>query len=140
MPEENKTKCKVVIDTGVFVSGLTFTGKPREVLDLAWQGDILVYVSPFILGELEHVLTEDFGWSREAVRHVIEKIETKAILIDPRTTISVIKAKDDDNRILECAFEVDAQHLITGDKKHLLPLKKYRKTKILSPADFLKLF
>jgi len=52
MPAENRSKPKVVIDTNVFVSGLTFKGKPREVLDLVWRGDIEAYISPFILKEL----------------------------------------------------------------------------------------
>ena len=30
MPTDSKTKPKVVIDINVFVSGLTFKGKPRE--------------------------------------------------------------------------------------------------------------
>ena len=53
MPAESKSKPKVVIDTNVFVSGLTFKGKPREVLDLVWRGDIEAFISPFILRELE---------------------------------------------------------------------------------------
>jgi hypothetical protein len=31
---------KLVIDTNVFVSGLNFKGKPREVLDLIWKEEI----------------------------------------------------------------------------------------------------
>jgi uncharacterized protein len=139
MPEENKTKCRVVVDTNVFVSGLTFKGKPREVLDLAWQGEIHVYISSFILKELEDALREDFGWSREEIRYTIGKVKAKTTLINPKTTISVIKTKEDDNRILECAVEAEVQYLITGDKNHLLPLEKYQGIKILSPADFLRL-
>jgi predicted nucleic acid-binding protein len=52
----------------------------------------------------------------------------------------VIKENDDDNRILECAIEGRVQYLISGDRKHLLPLKEYQGAKILSPAEFLKLF
>ena len=61
---------KVVIDTNVFVSGLNFPGRPREVLDLMRKGEIGVVVSPFILGELEKGLADDFGWSRERLERV----------------------------------------------------------------------
>ncbi len=139
MPAESKTKPRVVIDTNVFVSGLTFKGKPREVLDLVWRGDIEAYISPFILRELEETLKKDFSWDRDQIKHTIEKIKAKAILVHPKSKVSVIKEKDDDNRILECAIEERVQYLISGDRKHLLPLKEYQGTKILSPAEFLRL-
>jgi uncharacterized protein len=139
MPDESKSKPKVVIDTNVFVSGLTFKGKPREVLDLVWRGDIEAYISTFIIKELEETLKKDFGWDKDQIKHTTEKIKAKAILVHPKDKVSVIKEKDDDNRILECAIEGKVQYLISGDRKHLLPLKEYQRIKILSPAEFLKL-
>jgi predicted nucleic acid-binding protein len=59
--------------------------------------------------------------------------------VHPKNKVSVIKEKDDDNRILECAIEGRVQYLISGDRKHLFPLKEYQKIKILSPGEFLKL-
>jgi len=140
MPDESKTKPRVVIDTNVIVSGLTFKGQPREVLDLAWKGEIEVYISPFILKELTGTLKKDFGWSNEQIKDTIQRIKAKAISIRPKIKVSVVKEKDDDNRILECAIEGDVRYLISGDKKHLLPLKEYQGIKILSPAQFLMLF
>ena len=140
MPDESKTKPRVVIDTNVIVSGLTFKGQPREVLDLAWKGEIEVYISPFILKELTGTLKKDFGWSNEQIKDTIQRIKAKTISIRPRIKVSVVKEKDDDNRILECAIEGDVRYLISGDKKHLLPLKEYQGIKILSPAQFLMLF
>jgi putative PIN family toxin of toxin-antitoxin system len=139
MSDESKSKPKVVIDTNVFVSGLSFKGKPREVLDLIWRGEIETCISSFILKELEETLKKDFSWDRDQIKHTIEKIKAKTFLIQPKNKVSVIKENDDDNRVLECAIEGKAQYLISGDTKHLLPLKEYRGTKILSPAEFLKL-
>ncbi len=140
MPDESKTKPRVVIDTNVIVSGLTFKGQPREVLDLAWKGEIEVYISPFILKELTGTLRKDFGWSGEQIRETVQRIKAKTISIRPKIKISVVKEKDDDNRILECAIEGNVRYLISGDKKHLLPLKEYQGIRILSPAQFLMLF
>jgi len=53
--------------------------------------------------------------------------------------ITVITAKDDDNRILACALAAQAEFLVTGDKAHLLPLASYRKTRIVTPAQLLDL-
>jgi len=140
MPAESKPKPMVVIDTNVFVSGLTFKGKPREVLDLIWRGDIEACISSFILKELEETLKKDFSWDRDQIKHTIEKIKAKTILVHPKNKVSVVKEKDDDNRILECAVEGRVQYLISGDRKHLLPLEEYQGAKILSPAEFLRLF
>lgn len=140
MLAESKSKPKVVIDTNVFVSGLTFKGKPREVLDLIWRGDIEACISFFILKELEETLKKDFSWDRDQIKYTVEKIKAKTILVQPKNRVSVIKENDDDNRILECAIEGRVQYLISGDRKHLLPLKEYDRIKILSPAEFLKLF
>jgi len=79
MPGEGKTKPRVGIDTNVFVSGLTFKGQPREVLDLAWKGEIEVYISPFILKELTGTLKKDFGWSNEQIRHTIQMKPIKVL-------------------------------------------------------------
>jgi putative PIN family toxin of toxin-antitoxin system len=137
MPIENK-KPKVVIDTNVFISGLNFTGKPHEILELFINNEIEVFISSFILYEIEKILRKKFEWDREQVERVLNRIKGKALQVKPKTKISVVKGKEDDNRILECAVEAGAQYIISGDKRHLLPLKEYQGIKILSPSDFLE--
>ena len=85
------------------------------------------------------MLWEDFGWSAERISDVIKELKDRAILVEPQIRVSVIKGKDDDNRILECAVTADAQFIISGDKRHLLPLKQYQGIKIVSPDEFLRL-
>jgi predicted nucleic acid-binding protein len=41
--------------------------------------------------------------------------------------------------ILECALVAKAGHIISGDKKHLLRLKQFRRIPMVSPAEFLNL-
>ena len=131
-------KLRVVIDTNVFISGLNFGGKPGEVLDLLIKEEMEVLVSPFILSELGSILREKFGWADEQVTRVLSLIEAKAIEVQPEQRISVIKEKDADNRILECAVAGEADYIISGDKRHILPLKEYSGIRILSPDAFLR--
>jgi len=138
MPTESK-KPRIVIDTNVFISGLNFAGKPSEILELLIKGNIEVFISPFILSEIERILKERFEWSEGNIHRVLNRIKRQTILVHPKLTVTVIKENDDDNRILECAVEGKVQYLISGDRKHLLPLKEYQGTKIISPSDFLKL-
>ena len=45
----------------------------------------------------------------------------------------------DDNMFLAAAYESNVDYLVSLDKKHLLPLKHYHGTQILSPALFIRL-
>lgn len=110
----SETELKVVIDINVFVSGLNFKGKLREVLDLIWKEEIEVCVSPFILKKLEETLEEDFSWGRERMEAVVERIKEGTIQVQPKTKVPVIKQIEDDNRILECDVEGKARYIISG--------------------------
>lgn len=136
MPTENK-KLKVVIDTNVFISGLNFIKNESEILDLFKKGEIEVYVSFFILKEIERILREKFKWEEGKIQRILIKIKKRTILVEPIIKVSVIKEKDDDNRILECALEAKANFIISGDKKDILPLKEFNGIKIVSSKDFL---
>ena len=41
----------------------------------------------------------------------------------------------DDNRIIECAVEANADYLVTGDA-HLLDLRRYKHIEIVNPTDY----
>ena len=45
-----------------------------------------------------------------------------------------------DTVVLQAAVEGHATHIVTGDKKHLLPLKEIQGIAILPPQDYLSLF
>jgi len=66
MSTESK-KLKVVIDTNVFISGLNFAGTPSKVLELFINDEIKVYISSFILIEIERILREKFNWEEERI-------------------------------------------------------------------------
>jgi putative PIN family toxin of toxin-antitoxin system len=129
-----------VIDTNVYISGLNFAGKPGKVLELFVSGKIEVCISDFILSELEKVLVKRFEWDNERILKALNLIKSKAIEVKPEFRLSVIKEKDTDNRILECAIEGKVRYIISGDKHHILKLKEYEGIKILAPDEFLILY
>jgi len=139
MKQENK-EIRVVIDTNVFISGLNFVGNEREVLDLMRKAAFKTFISVFILDEIKEVLLRKFTWDKERTEQALWLIREKAILIQPARSVGIIKANFADNRILECALEARAHFLISGDKKHILPLKKFKDTQILSAVKFLEIF
>jgi putative PIN family toxin of toxin-antitoxin system len=129
---------KVVADANIYLSAILFEGKPQEVISLAMQRKIEVLVSEAILDQVARVLKRKFDWADWQISEAIAELRNITILITPKKTLKVIEEKESDNRILECALEGKVQYIITGDKRHLLPLKEFQGIKILPPAEFLE--
>ena len=128
---------KVVLDTNIYISGILFAGKPREVLDLAIKGKIHVFISPDILSELRDVLSiKKFGFSPERVDIIIREIESITTMVNPAKKYSIV-SHDSDNIIIDCAMESRVEYIITGDND-LLCLNKYKSINIINPALFIE--
>ena len=128
---------RVVLDTNVIVSGLNFPGNERMVLELALRGRFELFLSWFIPGEIAGVLTRKFGWDEERMAQAIRAIENAATIVEPPRLDEMIEGGQADNRILECAAAADADYLITGDRRHLLPIGEHRGTSIVNAPRFL---
>ncbi|MEA1965270.1 MAG: putative toxin-antitoxin system toxin component, PIN family [Candidatus Aerophobetes bacterium] len=129
---------RVVLDTNVLVSATLFGGKPEKIMDLVEEGKIELIISKEITGELKGVLQRKFGFSQGMAEITASNIREVSKWVSPTRKVDVIKEKEADNRILECAVEGRAGYIVSGDKRHLLPLKEYKSIKILSPAQFLR--
>ena len=129
---------KVVLDTNIYISAILFGGKPEKIRKLSKEKKIEFLVSEAIIAEVAEILRKKFDWESWQISQIIDEIRETATLVIPYQTLSAIKKDEDDNRILECAVEGKAHSIISGDKRHLLPLKEYQRIKILSPAEFLE--
>ena len=52
-------------------------------------------------------------------------------------TLRAVVADPDDDKVLECAEVGGATHVVTGDRRHLLPLGSFKGIAIVTAADFL---
>ncbi len=129
---------RVVVDTNVYISAVLGGGTCAKVLQKLSTSGSFVFISPSLVYEVRRVLREKFHMSASNVRRVEEDMKSRAFLIHPKKRVREVKGNKGDNRILECAYASKADHLITGDKKHLLALKSFKGTKIISPSEFLK--
>ena len=128
---------RVVLDTNVIVSGLNFPGNERLVLEMALRGRFELCLSNFILDEVAGVLERKFGWTEERSVQALSALRNAASVIDPQRRPDVVQAGHPDNRVLECAAAANAQYLVTGDRKHLMPLEKHHNANILNAPRFL---
>jgi len=133
-----RNRPRVVPDTNIFISALLFGGTPLQIIELARENRILLLTSSDILFELAGVLQVKFKFKKKTALDVISEIKRISAVVFVRSKLRVIEKDPADNRVLECAFDGRADCLITGDKKHLLPLKSYRGIPILRPQEFIK--
>ena len=97
-----------------------------------------MHASSFIMSEVGRVLRGKLGWEDERAGRAVAQVRRVARGIhEPPESVAVIEDDPTDNRILECALAADAELIVTGDKKHLLPLGSFRGVSIVGLADFL---
>ena len=135
-----RPKPKVVFDTNIYISGILFGGNPRACLLLAREGAILLFTSNALLFELSQKFNQKFKWQEQEIKDLLLGIKKYSTVVQPRTQLDVIKMDPPDNRILECAQEAKVDYIISGDKKHVLPLKKFKNIPIVSAKEFLDEF
>lgn len=132
------SKPKVVFDTNILISAIIFGGNPKTCLELARSGKLELYTSKPLLLEFAQKLKVKFKWDDQDINDVIEGIAKFAQITEPKLKITLIKKDPPDNRVLECALEAKVDYIVSGDKKHILSLKKFKNTLILSSTQFLK--
>jgi uncharacterized protein len=124
------------METNVYVSALNFGGIPDEVLEFARRGQIELFVSTPIVEEIAGVLIRKFHWPANRTHEAIAVIRQFAQGIEPKEKLSVIRADEPDNRVLECALAANATIIASGDSR-LRDLGSFEGIRILSPRTFL---
>jgi putative PIN family toxin of toxin-antitoxin system len=95
-------------------------------------------ISEAILEELKGVLRRSkFDYSTEAIQVILTELISLSDFVSPPKTIRVVSEDPEDNRILECAVEAEANYIITGDV-HLLRLGRYQDIEVLNAVAFLE--
>ncbi len=136
-----KSKPRTVLDTNVLVSGtIVHHGFPARILASAASGRIRLVVSPYLLAEYLAVvqrphIAKKYTNLRDRLDIIRRFIQANAISVSPSPINPVIPDDPEDDAILACALEAEAQYIVSGDE-HLLQLGKFHGIKILSPRDF----
>lgn len=135
---------KVVLDTNVIISGLLFHGPPGKIINLWVEERIIVLFSQALLEEYLAVLLRPkfkrFGTPLERQVILTDLIELdNSVFVQPGTKLSIIKEDSDDNRVMECALEGQAECIVSGDS-HLLSLQEYRGIPIMTPGAFIETY
>lgn len=129
-----------VLDTNVLVSGLGWPKSvPGRIVEHALGLRFALVTSRALLDELARVLkyrklAKVFPNSDQLVRLV----EQLALVVEKTAALNVVTEDEADNRVLEAAQASKADFVVTGDA-HLLKLRAFEGTRIVTPAEFVAL-
>jgi uncharacterized protein len=109
---------RIVLDTNVVLSALLWRGTPYRLLDAIQQrSSTQLYSSTALLADY------------------VEVIE----LIAPTTVPRVVPGDIDDDQVIAAAVAAQADLIVSGDRKHLLPLGSHAGIAIVEVAEALRL-
>jgi len=130
---------RVVLDTNVIFSAIGWRGKPRDCLELARTQAIQGLICQHILDELLEKLITKMHLTLDEASVVIDELLVFMEIVEIMGALQGVCGDPNDDAVLECALKGQATHLVTGDTKHLLPLKRFEGIEIVSPAEFLQI-
>ena len=137
---------RVVFDTNLFVSSLLVReGLPAQAL-AAWRaGRFILITSPAIVDEIATTLKYErirrkYGVTDEQVAALSSLLLADAQVVSGDTKATEVSGAvpedEDDEIILACAVEVQADLIVSGDG-HLLSLTAFRKMPIVTVRQFI---
>ena len=133
---------RAVVDTNVLVSALINRRKPRTLI-LKLLEKHTVILSHQMLAELADVLTRDkFLLKTSQINTFLANLArkskiVKSKIVTPTSRFRIIPEDPDDDTVLNTAYTGKAEYIVTGDK-HLLALKEFKRTKIVTVTQMLE--
>lgn len=136
-----------IIDTNVLIAGIS-TANPRSasaaVVDRLFADRFVHFASLESLTEIYEVLRLPtvraiHKLTDEKIDLLFAALEAESTLLEPVGVVAASLPRDlTDTKWLALAAHADADYLVSNDRRHLLRLKKFGRTAIVTPAVFLR--
>lgn len=130
---------RAVFDTNILFSASIWRGNPYYCLELARSGQVEGVTCREILDELTEKLAIKLNFSNTLLTETITDLLGFLKFVTIPNSLKIVPADPDDDKIIECAVVGGATHIVTGDRRHLLPMCQYQGIAIVGAADFLRL-
>ncbi|MBI2580750.1 putative toxin-antitoxin system toxin component, PIN family [Candidatus Woesearchaeota archaeon] len=127
---------KAVIDTNIIISSIFWKGNPHDVVKKGISREYQLVTSAEILEEVTDKLRNKFKFPEENLNELVNIFLTHSRIVEPTSKFDIVRDKND-NKIIECAFDCNADYIVTGDPD-LLDLKEFKGTKIVTAKQFLE--
>ena len=126
-------------DTNILLSGVGWRGNPYRCLESARAGIVEGVTCKEWLNELAEKLQARLNFADAQVTDTVADLLTFLRMVTITNTLKVLETDPDDDKVLECAVVGGATHIVTGDRRHLLPLGSYQGIPIVTASAFLTL-
>lgn len=135
---------RIVLDTNIVLSALLWQGTPHHLLvAIRQQPGAQLYSSTALLEELADVLTRSSAAKRLALigksaREVLADYVEAIELVEPIDVPRVVAGDVDDDQVIAAAVAARAELIVSGDRKHLLPLGNHQGIAIVEASEALR--
>ncbi|MFH1259656.1 MAG: putative toxin-antitoxin system toxin component, PIN family [Elusimicrobiota bacterium] len=128
---------RIILDTNITISAFFWGGHPRAIINLVKEEKIMLLTSLQIEAEFIRVLSYvKFGLLPAEIIPIVNNLRRYTVFVEVKSKINVIKQDPTDNIFIECAFDGNADYIISGDS-HLLDIGDYKNIQIIRAKDFL---
>lgn len=135
---------RILLDTNVVISALLWRGTPHRLLEAIRQrSDVQIFSSAALLEELADVLTRPSASKQLALigrtaREVLSDYLDAVELVEPIDVPRVVPGDVDDDQVIAAAVAAQVDLIVSGDRKHLLPLGSHQGMPIVDAAEAVK--
>ncbi|HXG07368.1 MAG TPA: putative toxin-antitoxin system toxin component, PIN family [Nitrososphaera sp.] len=132
----------IVLDTNVLISGqFKKRGNEAAILEYHRKGLFQLAVSEEIFQEYARVLhyphiQARLHWTPERIAQFLADFRKIVVFVQVDEQESVSPDPHDD-KFFHCAKAANADFLVSGDKRHVLPMVTYGTVRIIKPIAFL---
>lgn len=127
-------------DTNVLVSAFIAGGPPSRVIEAVIDGRIELVLAAPVIDELERVLTLKLSFEPQRLRDIVTLLTDISVArVDAPTTqpVEAVTGDPDDDVVLACGVSAGVQIIVSGDRRHMLPIREHRGIRIVSPQALL---
>lgn len=121
------------------MSAFIASGPPSRIIERAIAGDLdLVLLEPTVI-ELARILSDKLDFGSGRLGQTLSLLEGIATQFEPtpQEPVAPLTGDPDDDLILACADLARVEVLVSGDRRHLLPVEQHRGVRILTPQSLL---
>ena len=121
------------------MSAFIASGPPSRILESVIDGKLVLTLLETSTIELSRVLSQKLKFDAKRVGEVQTLLQDAATFFQPtpRAAPEALTGDPDDDLILMCAIEAGVDVLVTGDRRHLLPVGEHGGVRILTPQALL---
>lgn len=135
---------RLVLDTNIVVAALLWAGRPRHLLDRAIDDESLeLYSTPVLIDELIHTLqypkfSRRIGLYATTPAVLVAQYAALVTLLSPTQVPRIVEQDADDDHVIAAAVAARAELIVTGDRRHLLPIGSHQGIAIVTTAEALR--